>query len=969
MAEARSEEDEENMRESREQVVRRQQNNSSSAGRSDRRKPEHRHSQGPLSSIRAAIKRTSNRSTSLSETPPRDRDRDRDRERDRRRPEITILSAEPLSSWFPGAGFPPPPPPSAQIWGPTIAPSVQELQPPPSYEEVIREKNQEQLVVPAASPRPPSLSSSQTPSVSTTTIATQTDTGAGPQTQTQTQVRRPSRPPRPSLPFPPTKPLNPDVASDRSPPRFPDSDAAAASISTQTPPPEPVTDQSEAAPQRPRPRPRSKVNLQPIRDEVKVQTLVKLREDGLRTLAARAQANGQVSHQDSAVGGRYLQELLEAFSSDDWGFPEQRSASQSESEDDPNQEVVEEDDEDMATLRARIQAFEQMHDGNPGDQATIESKPRPEPKPRPRLPQNKPPTVAPKPKNISSSASLKDCRGLMDDPGCGTEETEQTETPGKPPIASKPAINVTDVNAAPVPVARASSSTPPAQPKLPPRPSIAPRTTPPRPAPGQTTPQLPPRPAVDVRTRGNKTEAAGSEESAAKTVKAGGPRPSVPSKPAAVTRRSSAPNLVPHASPSPESSPAPCRPSGPPRPGPAPALRKSTSVQSPDPPLPPRPTGVKLLPLRPPPIKSLPGRPPPPSVTSNSNPPPPLNKSPSSPSLLNMTSPPANQEPGQRASKKGPPLPPRPKPGHPLYNSSEKQEVLIVLDDPSPAPSEFSSQSDNSSAPVPPSVQSLLDLDLNLGPIQDQDHNQTKPALEELTQTQNILSVEPIDQKKEPEPSTISGPSCVALFDFEAALDDELAFSRGDVIALLELIGGDEDWGRGQLRGRTGLFPLNFTRILEPLPTAPPNGDMTKTTAAKTEPASSKHQDAETEEWAVAAFDFPGQTADDLSFQKGALIRVLEHVDDEWRRGRVELREGLYPAAFTQTCTAQPITEQRSELRAKALFDFAAENEDELTLKVGDVLTEVESMDEQWIVGVVGGKRGIVPKNYISLLT
>lgn len=330
-----------------------------------------------------------------------------------------------------------------------------------------------------------------------------------------------------------------------------------------------------------------------------------------------------------------------------------------------------------------------------------------------------------------------------------------------------------------------------------------------------------------------------------------------------------------------------------------------------------------------------------------------------------------NQTLGQRTAKKGPPLPPRPKPGHPLY-SNEKQEVLIVLDDPSPAPSEPNSQSDNSSGPVPASVQTLLDLDLNLGPNQDQDQNQTKPALDELTQTRDILPVESVDLKKKTEADTTSGPRCLALFDFEAALDDELAFSRGDVISLLELIGGDGDWGRGQLHGRIGLFPLKFTQTLEPLPTAPPNGE----TATETESSeknelnsSSKDQDAMTEEWAVAVFDFPGQTAEDLSFQKGALIRVLEHVDTEWRRGRVELREGLYPVAFTQTCTAQPITVQRSDLKAKALFDFTAENEDELTLKVGDILTQVESLDEQWIVGAVGGKRGIVPKNYISLLT
>lgn len=50
----------------------------------------------------------------------------------------------------------------------------------------------------------------------------------------------------------------------------------------------------------------------------------------------------------------------------------------------------------------------------------------------------------------------------------------------------------------------------------------------------------------------------------------------------------------------------------------------------------------------------------------------------------------------------------------------------------------------------------------------------------------------------------------------------------------------------------------------------------------------------------MALFDFPGQTAEDLSFQKGALIQVTEHVDAEWRRGRLEGREGLFPAAFTQ---------------------------------------------------------------------
>lgn len=145
-----------------------------------------------------------------------------------RRPEITILSAEPLAStsWFPGAsgGFPPPPPPAAQIWGPTIPPSIQVTvfaglsvnklcqfvrylgcsnpvkyvfmpwactccvsphQPPPSYEEVIREKTQEQVLPPSSS-----LSCSVSHPAPTITTATQTDPRSAPDPKVSQGERR-----------------------------------------------------------------------------------------------------------------------------------------------------------------------------------------------------------------------------------------------------------------------------------------------------------------------------------------------------------------------------------------------------------------------------------------------------------------------------------------------------------------------------------------------------------------------------------------------------------------------------------------------------------------------------------------------------------------------------------------------------------------------------------------------------------
>lgn len=64
-----------------------------------------------------------------------------------------------------------------------------------------------------------------------------------------------------------------------------------------------------------------------------------------------------------------------------------------------------------------------------------------------------------------------------------------------------------------------------------------------------------------------------------------------------------------------------------------------------------------------------------------------------------------------------------------------------------------------------------------------------------------------------------SGPRCVARFDFESEHSDELPFTEGQVIRLVEYVG--EDWARGEIGGHVGIFPLNFVEVLEDLPPPP----------------------------------------------------------------------------------------------------------------------------------------------------
>lgn len=81
--------------------------------------------------------------------------------------------------------------------------------------------------------------------------------------------------------------------------------------------------------------------------------------------------------------------------------------------------------------------------------------------------------------------------------------------------------------------------------------------------------------------------------------------------------------------------------------------------------------------------------------------------------------------------------------------------------------------------------------------------------------------------------------------------------------------------------------------------------------------------------------------------------------------------------------------------RARALYDFTSDCEEELSLKVhwqfvipavhffsddymkfplpfhpqvGDIITGLESVDDEWFLGDLKGKRALLPKNYVEVL-
>ncbi|KAF4096240.1 SH3 domain-containing protein 19 [Onychostoma macrolepis] len=793
MAEARAEEDEERLREPG--GARR------NAEHSDRNKPDQRHSsQGPLSSIRAVIKRTSARTSSQS-----------DHQRDRsRRPEITILSAEPLPSntWFPGASgaFPPAPPPAPPTWA---AGSATVQLPPPSYEQVIREKSREQNLHSSSS------SSSPTSRHSTSTIATQTDTNSsGPQSSAARPVRRPPKPQRPSLPLKHTHEVDRSNANAGAQPRDAlreqcgvqtDFDDIFDDISPIGPAPTAITftqinldspgDPMKEEPSvRPRPRPRSRVALRPNEDvldlpmtrEVKVQTLVRLKDDGAENVFAG------FDDAPSNISSKYLQDLLEVFGSDETHV--QHGESQQS-----NARTVEEE-ENMAICDAPCAVI---------TPEPVEPLNRPQPRPRT---QKSRPQLAPKPSVFE----------VFD-----TSEPTVEQNPSKPlspPVpAPRPLLNKLQSPSE-------SRSSPSAKPSPAARPNSAP--------PGQQMAAVASMPSERRNSDDQTTNTPVKTAPVMLTDRNVGKRPSAPK----------------HSRP------------------PPPVLRKTPSTsqaavdvsRAPDasiPSLPPRPSGGRLLPLRPPPIKvtKLPGSSSSPAATNQlpgnrvpkRGPPLPPRPKPGHPLYKRYSSKVQRDAELENISKE--------QEEPPEETSLHEEEHLIVLDDidvpktPSNPLHDLCSPGEVKGQDVTVS-ELLLDDEPSEQQIQQNTQNRCVVArfafegeegelsfaegdvitlieyvneewgrgllngqtgIFPLSFIQAIEETEALPRKpalESPAPPAGARTTGRALYDFTPECEDELCLKEGDVVCDLEDM--DAEWFLGESGGKRGIVPKNYIQVL-----------------------------------------------------------------------------------------------------------------------------------------------------------
>ncbi|XP_067342123.1 SH3 domain-containing kinase-binding protein 1 isoform X2 [Channa argus] len=210
---------------------------------------------------------------------------------------------------------------------------------------------------------------------------------------------------------------------------------------------------------------------------------------------------------------------------------------------------------------------------------------------------------------------------------------------------------------------------------------------------------------------------------------------------------------------------------------------------------------------------------------------------------------------------------------------------------------------------------------------------------------------------------------CKAAFSYVPQHEDELELKIGDIIEIVAEV--EEGWWEGVLNGKTGMFPSNFTKeILTESDT--PSVD---TTTSQDELRRSKDSlgsesdggdsrsetgSAEIQPKKVRGFGF----GDIFKDQPIKLRPRSMDLDSEGEK----VNEVKAPSA--EIMKTEPDSKAKGREQCKVLFPYEAQNQDELTIKEGDIINIItkECADAGWWMGEIGGRQGVFPDNFVKLL-
>uniref|UniRef100_A0A7N4PWZ7 SH3 domain-containing kinase-binding protein 1 n=1 Tax=Sarcophilus harrisii TaxID=9305 RepID=A0A7N4PWZ7_SARHA len=224
---------------------------------------------------------------------------------------------------------------------------------------------------------------------------------------------------------------------------------------------------------------------------------------------------------------------------------------------------------------------------------------------------------------------------------------------------------------------------------------------------------------------------------------------------------------------------------------------------------------------------------------------------------------------------------------------------------------------------------------------------------------------------------------CQVAFSYLPQNDDELELKVGDIIEVVGEV--EEGWWEGVLNGKTGMFPSNFIKELsgesDDLGIAQEEQlikpSLRETTGSESDGGDSSSTKSEGANGMVAAAAIQPKKVRGVGFgdifkDKPIKLRPRSiEVENDFIPVEKTVGKKLPPTAATQEpAKIEMDSRTKSKDYCKVIFPYEAQNEDELTIREGDIVTLVnkDCIDVGWWEGELNGRRGVFPDNFVKLL-
>ncbi|XP_078265591.1 SH3 domain-containing kinase-binding protein 1 isoform X3 [Rhinoraja longicauda] len=223
---------------------------------------------------------------------------------------------------------------------------------------------------------------------------------------------------------------------------------------------------------------------------------------------------------------------------------------------------------------------------------------------------------------------------------------------------------------------------------------------------------------------------------------------------------------------------------------------------------------------------------------------------------------------------------------------------------------------------------------------------------------------------------------CQVAFSYAPQNEDELELKIGEIVEVLGEV--EEGWWEGVLNGKTGMFPSNFIKQLPEEPEEVVNTQEDTTSKANVKDRGSPEHDitdatsgtVEGSNGAIATEIQPkkikGFGFGDIFKDKPIKLRPrsMEIELDNSTIDKPSAKKVPVVASSQEPTKFDPDTKPKGKEYCKVLFPYEAQNEDELTIKEGEIVTIInkECADAGWWEGEINGKWGVFPDNFVKLL-